>query len=79
MSNPTGRRPGTAEDAVRQVALACRIVARFGQEDLTLGHASVRGPDGRTIYIKRKGKALRDVTGGSPPRTVTALALAARC
>jgi len=43
--------------------LACRIIARFGQEDLTLGHASVRGPDGRTIYIKRKGKALRDVTG----------------
>ncbi len=40
---------------------ACRIIARFGQEDLTLGHASVRGPDERTIYIKRKGKALRDV------------------
>jgi L-fuculose-phosphate aldolase len=57
----SGRRPGTAEDAVRQVALACRIIARFGHEDLTLGHASVRGPDGRTVYIKRKGKALREV------------------
>ena len=61
MSYPGARPPATAEDAVRQVVLACRIIARFGQEDLTLGHASVRGPDGRTVYIKRKGKALRDV------------------
>ena len=53
----------TPEDAVRQVALACRILARYGQEDLTLGHASVRGPDGGTVFIKRKGKALRDVCG----------------
>lgn len=56
-----GRPPATADEAARQVALACQIVARFGQEDLTLGHASVRGPDERTIFIKRKGKALRDV------------------
>ncbi len=58
---PSGRPPATVADAVAQVELACRIIARFGQEDLTLGHASVRGPDGRTVYIKRKGKALRDV------------------
>jgi ribulose-5-phosphate 4-epimerase/fuculose-1-phosphate aldolase len=58
---PSGRPPASAADAVAQVGLACRIIARFGQEDLTLGHASVRGPDGRTVYIKRKGKALRDV------------------
>jgi L-fuculose-phosphate aldolase len=58
---PGGRAPATPENAVRQVALACRILARFGQEDLTLGHASVRGPDGRTVWIKRKGRALRDV------------------
>jgi L-fuculose-phosphate aldolase len=59
-----GRPPATAADAARQVTLACRIVARFGHEDLTLGHASVRGPDRRTVYIKRKGKALRDVLDG---------------
>jgi L-fuculose-phosphate aldolase len=58
---PSGRPPATAADAVTQVVLACQIIARFGHEDLTLGHASVRGPDGRTVYIKRKGKALRDV------------------
>lgn len=57
----SGRRPATAEEAARQVALACRIIAAFGHEDLTLGHVSVRGPDDRTVYIKRKGKALREV------------------
>jgi L-fuculose-phosphate aldolase len=57
----SGRPPATADDAVAQVALACQIIARFGHEDLTLGHVSVRAPDERTIYIKRKGKALRDV------------------
>ena len=35
-----------------------------GYEDLTLGHVSVRGLDGRTIYIKRKGVALGEVTPG---------------
>ena len=61
MTYPAGRPPVTAADAVRQVVLACRIMAWYGHEDLTLGHASVRGPDGRTVYIKRKGKALRHV------------------
>jgi ribulose-5-phosphate 4-epimerase/fuculose-1-phosphate aldolase len=57
----SGRSPVSPAEAKLQVALACRIIAMFGHEDLTLGHASVRGPDGRTIYIKRKGKALREV------------------
>lgn len=61
MTVPAGRPPATAAEAIQQVALACRIIAGHGQEDLTLGHASVRGPDGRTVYIKRKGKALRHV------------------
>jgi len=60
-SAPKGGAPATPQDAIRQVRLACRILARSGQEDLTLGHASVRGPDGRTVWIKRKGRALRDV------------------
>ncbi len=63
VSYPAGRPPATSQDAIRQVELACRILARHGQEDLTLGHASVRGPDGGTVFIKRKGKALRDVRG----------------
>jgi L-fuculose-phosphate aldolase len=47
---------------IEQVAWACRILARQGYEDLTLGHVSARGSDGRTIYIKRKGVALGEVT-----------------
>jgi L-fuculose-phosphate aldolase len=57
----SGDSPASPAEAARQVATACQIIARFGHEDLTLGHASVRGPDGRTFYIKRKGKALREV------------------
>jgi L-fuculose-phosphate aldolase len=43
-----------------QVAWACRILASQGYEDLTLGHVSVRTPDGM-MYIKRKGVALSEV------------------
>ena len=44
------------------VAWASRILAMCGYEDLTLGHVSARGADDRTIYIKRKGVALGEVT-----------------
>ena len=45
-----------------EVAWACRILATYGYEDLTLGHVSARGSDESTIYIKRKGVALGEVT-----------------
>lgn len=48
--------------ATEQVALACRIIAGFGHEDLTLGHASVRPGGDDRVYIKRKGVALGEVT-----------------
>jgi L-fuculose-phosphate aldolase len=56
-----GRTPESGEAAVEQVVLASHIVARAGFEDLTLGHVSVRGPDGTSMYIKRKGLALGEV------------------
>ena len=43
-----------------QVAWASRILATEGYADLTLGHVSARGDDGR-VYIKRKGVALDEV------------------
>lgn len=52
------------EALIERVAWACRILASHGYEDLTLGHVSARGADGRTIYIKRKGVALGEVTPG---------------
>lgn len=57
-----GRAPQDPDEARRQVAAACQILSRFGQEDLTLGHVSVRGPEATTIYIKRKGRALGEVS-----------------
>lgn len=45
-----------------EVAWACRILAMLGYEDLTLGHVSALGSDGRTVFIKRKGVALGEVT-----------------
>ena len=45
-----------------EVAWASRILAMHGYEDLTLGHVSARSADDRTIYIKRKGVALGEVT-----------------
>jgi L-fuculose-phosphate aldolase len=47
---------------VEDVAWAGRILAMLGYEDLTLGHVSARASDERTIYIKRKGVALGEVT-----------------
>ena len=57
----SGRRPESAEVAVEQVVLGSHFVARAGFEDLTLGHVSVRGPDGSSMFIKRKGMALGEV------------------
>ena len=44
-----------------KVATACRIIAREGYVDLTLGHVSARDPGARRIWIKRKGPALDEV------------------
>lgn len=47
---------------IEDVAWACRILAMLGYEDLTLGHVSARASDDHTVYIKRKGVALGEVT-----------------
>ena len=51
----------TSDQSLReQVAWASRILATEGYADLTLGHVSARGADGR-VFIKRKGVALDEV------------------
>ena len=52
----------TPAELREQVAIACRVVALEGYVDLTLGHVSARDPGDRTIWIKRKGPALDEVT-----------------
>jgi L-fuculose-phosphate aldolase len=50
------------ERALReQVAWACRILALYGQGDLTLGHVSARRPGGDSYYMKAKGLGLDEV------------------
>jgi L-fuculose-phosphate aldolase len=44
-----------------QVAWACRILARQGHADFTLGHVSARKSDG-TILMKRNGLGLDEIT-----------------
>src|SRR5919108_2936130 len=67
-----------AQSLREQVAWACRILAAEGYADLTLGHVSARVPGGTTVYIKRKGVGLDEVTpddivefdlAAGPPRT----------
>ncbi|HEX4035083.1 MAG TPA: class II aldolase/adducin family protein [Solirubrobacteraceae bacterium] len=60
-TNGPPREDDVASMAV-EVAWASRILAMHGYEDLTLGHVSARGADGRTVHIKRKGVALGEVT-----------------
>ena len=52
----------TAQSVREQVAWACRILALEGFSDLTLGHVSARPAGGNTVYIKRKGLALDEVS-----------------
>ncbi len=51
-----------SQELIEDIAWGSRILAMEGYADLTLGHLSARGPDGHTIYIKRKGVALGEVT-----------------
>jgi L-fuculose-phosphate aldolase len=44
-----------------QIAWACRILARQGHTDFTLGHVSGRGA-GDIIYMKRNGLGLNEVS-----------------
>lgn len=50
-----------ADDFKDQVAIACRIIAREGYADLTLGHVSVYDPETDTVYIKCKGPGLHEI------------------
>ena len=50
------------ERLIERVAWSCRILADQGYQDLTLGNVGARGDDDRTIFIKRRGVALGEVT-----------------
>lgn len=50
------------EDITHLVASASRILAASGQGDLIWGHASIRDPDGRGVWIKEAEYGMEEVT-----------------
>ncbi len=50
-------------EALTTLARAGRILARHGFEDMTLGHMSLRDPDGRGAWMKRRGPSLSELDG----------------
>ena len=53
----------TQEKLLLQLSQACRILEMEGHGDMTLGHVSVRDPDGRGFWLKRNRIGLGEVLG----------------
>jgi L-fuculose-phosphate aldolase len=51
------------EKSLDELARACRILEMEGHGDMTLGHLSLRDPDGRGFWLKRNRIALGEVRG----------------
>jgi L-fuculose-phosphate aldolase len=49
--------------ALDELARACRILEMEGHGDMTLGHLSLRDPDGRGFWLKRNRIGLGEVRG----------------
>lgn len=50
-------------EKLNKVALGCRVLAMEGHEDLSLGHLSLRDPDGRGVWMKRCFVGLDEIRG----------------
>jgi len=50
-------------DDLHTLARACRILNMEGHADMTLGHLSLRDPEGRGLWLKRSGIGLGEVQG----------------
>jgi L-fuculose-phosphate aldolase len=60
MAAELGLRPALKEMLAR-VAVAHRILAMEGHNDITLGHLSVRDPDGRGLWLKKSQRGLDEI------------------
>ena len=49
------------EDVLRRLSVAHRILAMEGHNDLTLGHMSIRDPDGRGLWLKKAERGLDEI------------------
>ena len=55
--------PETLDEHLRELAVACRVLAMYGHEDKTLGHLSLRDPQGRGLWLKRAHVGLAEIAG----------------
>jgi L-fuculose-phosphate aldolase len=53
----------TLHDDLEKLARACRILEMEGHGDMTLGHASLRDPEGRGFWLKRNRVGLGEILG----------------
>lgn len=49
------------EERLDQLATACRVLEMEGHGDMTLGHLSLRDPDGRGFWLKRNARGLGEI------------------
>jgi L-fuculose-phosphate aldolase len=54
---------GDLHDKLDELARACRILEMEGHGDMTLGHVSLRDPQGRGFWLKRNRIGLGEVLG----------------
>ena len=50
------------EGALRRLARAQRILARHGHAHMSLGHMSLRDPQGRGFWLKARGLGFEEVS-----------------
>lgn len=50
-------------EALNKLAKACRILEMEGHGDMSLGHLSLRDPDGRGFWMKRNAFGLGEIAG----------------
>ncbi len=58
---PRSSIPCALNDRLEQVARGHRILEQNGHGDITLGHLSLRDPDGRGLWLKKPGRGLDEV------------------
>lgn len=51
------------EQSLQRLALACRVLAMEGHNDITLGHMSLRDPQGRGLWLKKSKRGLDEIFG----------------
>ncbi|OVZ63921.1 hypothetical protein CDO46_09785 [Pigmentiphaga sp. NML030171] len=49
------------DEQLEQLATACRVLEMEGHGDMTLGHLSLRDPQGRGFWLKRNARGLGEI------------------